>query len=355
MHTVQQLLFAQHFPFTQASKHIVLEENLSLEDLPENVVERAELMVVHAFKGKEYSFELKQSELLLQEILAFPVAKILVSFTADSGLYSRFSAMVANSGYIFLGNEKDKGKQAISLASDFGIKFDFPEQKDFFVSMPLQDYLSVPFRDENLKLVNQFVSHGLVFLDLNNFCRFLREKAYFTVISSLPVPVTGLPKRLQKIATNLKAASKAREEKIFKQAFKGKVAPEAFPPCIAQLYGQLVSGQKLPHMANFTLATFLNSIGMPKAQILALYKKSPNFNERTTSYQLDRIAKQDYAPPSCDKIKAYGYCPDKTCNRKHPMGFYRGKLRSAQKAEDAKKAVEKKAEEKKAKEKAAEN
>jgi hypothetical protein len=95
------------------------------------------------------------------------------------------------------------------------------------------------------------------------------------------------------------------------------------------MYSQLSAGNKLPHLANFTLATFLNSIGMPKARVLELFKKSPNFNERIASYQLDRIAKQDYSPPGCDKIRSYGLCPSKACPAKHPLSFYRRQARKA--------------------------
>jgi len=327
VHTLEQLAFAQHFPFGSTAKRVVLEQNLSLENIPEKVVERAELMVRNAFSGKKYLFELHSSDLLLQEILAFPVAKILVSFSNDRVLFQRFSAMVADSSYAFLEMEKDKGKAAVALASELGAVVDFPESKHFFVSMQLQQFLSIPFSDPSLKLVNQFVSNGSVLLDLNGFCRFLREKSYSAIFSSLPVPVKGLPKGLESIAKDLRAKSKAREQKLFKQAFKGKLAPEAFPPCIAQMYGQLASGQKIPHMANFTLATFLNSVGMPKAQTLALFKKSPNFKERIASYQLDRISKQNYAPPSCDKIRSYGFCPNADCRVKHPLGFYRRQMR----------------------------
>jgi len=327
MHTLEQLLFAQHFPFSNATRRIVAEENISLSELPEQVVERAELMAEHAFQGKKYVFELRQSELLLQEVLAFPVAKIIVSFAKDPVLYARFSKMVADSGHSFLGREKDKKDVAVKLATDLGISFDFPEHGDFFVSLPLQEFLSIRFNDQSLKLVNQFVSNGQVFLDLNDFAKFLREKSYSVVFSSLPVPVSGLPQRLQAIANRLRNASKQREQRIFKEAFKGKVSPDSFPECIASMYSQLASGQKIPHMANFTLAAFLNSIGMPKEQIIALFKKSPNFKERIARYQIDRIVKQNYAPPSCEKIKAYGICPNTSCNTRHPITFYRRKMR----------------------------
>ena len=339
MHTLDQLLFAQHFPFTGAARKIILAENLSLEGLPREVVERADLMVRHALDGKKYAPELKISDLLLQEILAFPVAKIVVSLAGQPQMYTKLASMVADSTLEFLDMAKDNKQEAISLASDLDIAFDFSENKAFLVSLPLQEFLKIPFKDPSLKLVNQFVSKGQVFLDLNGFCRFLKEKAYSTVLSSLPVKTEGIPLQLKKIALGVKGEAKAREQKLFKAAFKGKLAPEAFPPCIAQMYGQLASGQKIPHMANFTLATFLNSVGMPKVQMLALFRKSSNFKERVAGYQIDRIVAQNYAPPGCDKIKAYGNCTA-DCHVKHPLGFYRRQLRVQKKPE----AVEKKGE-----------
>jgi len=127
MHSLQQLLFAQHFPFTEAARKIVLEENPSLENLPEPLLERAELMARHAFSGKKYAFELHSADLLLQEILAFPIAKIIISFAGEPWLCRAFASMVADSAFFFLNSEKDKGKAAIELASELSLKFDFPE------------------------------------------------------------------------------------------------------------------------------------------------------------------------------------------------------------------------------------
>lgn len=330
-------MFAQRFPFTEAARKIVLEENPSLDALPEPLLERAELMARHAFLGKKYAFELHSSDLLLQEILAFPVAKIIISFAAQPSLYRAFASMVADSAFFFIASEKGKGKLAIGLASELGLEFDFPDSKAFFASMPLAQYVSAPLQGDSLRLVNQFVGHGSVFLDLNSFCRFLRQKAFQIVFSSLPVPVQGLPKRLEGLGKRLQADAKAREQKAFGEAFKGSVAPEAFPPCIAAMYSQLSSGQKLAHMANFTLATFLNSIGMPTAKILALFKKSPNFSERIASYQLDRIAKQNYAPPSCEKIRSYALCPNRDCTARHPLSLYRRRAKMAADEKDAEK------------------
>jgi DNA primase large subunit len=330
MQSLEQLAFAQHFPFTSSAKKIVAEQSLSLEELPEPLIERAATLARSAFFGKSYAFELHSTDLLLQELLAFPVAKIIVSAVNDPVLMQRFSAMIADSAYNFLKNEKNAQQAAIALATDLGIKFDFPEEKQFLVSMPLQEFLGIPFRDNSLKLVNQFVSHGIVFLDLNGFCRFLREKSFATVLSSLPVPTKGLPKRLLSAAGSLKSETRALNEKLFQEAFLGKVAPEAFPECMASMYSRLAAGQKISHMGNFSLATFLNRIGMPKQQILALFKKAPNFNEKIASYQVSRIAKQNYTPPSCEKIRSYGLCPNPNCKTRHPLSFYKMAIKAKQ-------------------------
>ena len=332
MHSLEQLAFAMHFPFTPAAKRIVAEQSLSLEELPEPVVERGIALARNAFFGKSSAFELHSADLLLQELLAFPVAKIIVSAVNDPALTQRFSAMVAVSAYNFLKNEKNRQQIAIALAAEFGIKIDFPEEKRFFVSMPLQEFLGIPFRDNNLKLVNQFVSHGIVFLDLNGFSRFLKEKSFATVFSSLPVQVKGIPKRLLSAAAGLKSETRALNEKIFHEAFSGNVAPDAFPECMSSMYTRLAAGQKISHMGNFSLATFLNSIGMQRQQILALFKKAPNFSERIASYQINRIAKQNYTPPSCEKIRSYGLCPNPNCGSRHPLSFYKRALKAKQAA-----------------------
>lgn len=319
-----------HFPFTVSAKKIVAEQGLSLENLPEPVVERGIALAGNAFSGKNRQFELRSADLLLQEILAFPVAKIIVSAVNDPVLFQRLSAMFADSAYNFLKGEKNAKQTAISLAADLGIKLDFPEEKNFFVSMPLQDFLGIPFRDNNFKLVNQFVSQGTVFLDLNGFCRFLKEKSFAAVFSSLPVPTKGIPKRLLSAAATLKSEARALNERLFQQAFSGNVAPEAFPECMSSMYSRLAAGQKISHMGNFSLAAFLNSIGMQKQQILELFKKAPNYNERIASYQINRIARQNYTPPSCEKIRSYGLCPNPNCGSKHPLSFYKRAMRAKQ-------------------------
>lgn len=330
MHSMQQLLFAQRFPFSEAAKRIVAQQNLSLSELPEAVVERAAAMVEHAIAGERYVFSVRNSDLLLQEVLAFPVAKILVSFLKDEKVNERFALLFAEAVLNYLNSEREVQETAVALASDLQLQFDIAELQPFSVSVPLQRFLGIRFNDPLLKLVNQSVSGGKVFLDLNGFARFLKALVFEKIAASLPVSTSGIPKNLEAVAFRFRQNFREKQSRQIQFVFTGKAQPNAFPPCMNSLYEQLLSGQKLQHMARFYLASFLNRVAVPKQQILEAFKKSPDFKEKISSYQIDRIVKQNYTPPSCDKIRAAGFCPNADCNVRHPLSFYRRQLRKGQ-------------------------
>jgi len=97
MALASELQFAQRYPFTNAAKKILSKNNLSLEELPEEVVSRASAMALSAAKNKEYVISMHSSDLLLQEILAFPIAKIFVSLQRDSYLNEKFAMLFSTS------------------------------------------------------------------------------------------------------------------------------------------------------------------------------------------------------------------------------------------------------------------
>ncbi|MBN2067619.1 MAG: hypothetical protein JW744_04080 [Candidatus Diapherotrites archaeon] len=329
MHTMQQLLFAQHFPFTNTARKIVEEQNLSLDDLPSPVVERAALMVEHAASGNDYNLVLRNSDLLMQELLAFPVAKILISFLRDDAMYRKFSSMFADAALHYLNTSEDSKEAMVELASDLKLAFNFADEAGSIVSISIFDFLTVKSFDPMLKLVNQSVSKGSVFLDLNGFARFLRALAFEKIRASLPVPTGQLPKSLQKAALRFRQNFGEKQAKRIEFTFKGNARPDAFPGCMAFLYSELLQGKRLPHMARFYLASFLNRVGMPKEQIMLAFKKSPDFKEKIASYQIDKIVKQNYTPASCDKVRAAGYCPNSDCNVRNPLSYYRRQLKKA--------------------------
>ena len=329
MPTLEQLRFAQRFPFSSQAKRILKDQGLSLNDVSEETMNRATIMIGRAFKGKEYTLSINSTDLLEQEIAAFPIAKILVSFMGE-GMHKSFASTIARSTFFYLEKDADKKQLSLDLAKDLGVEAEVLEQNGFFVSLSLPHFLAIQFKDPALKLVNQYLESGRVRLNINLFCRFLAETVFVRVLSSLPVETKSLPSSFKELAKNLSGELNKEQQRDFNFKFEGKLNPNAFPQCMASMYQKQIDGESLPHMARFFLAAFLNSIGMPKPQITEAFMKSPNYDEKIAGYQIDRIISQKYSPPSCDKVRDYGFCPDAGCRVKHPLSFYRRALRDLQ-------------------------
>ena len=337
MHSsISELQFAQRFPFSREAKNILRENNLSLDELPEEVLARAEAMALNAAKGKDYYIELRSSELLLQEILAFPIAKILVSMQKDSMLNDKFAFMLSKSFLKYLDLEKNRKDTALELARQLGIEFEIAADsgEGFFVSIPLQNFLKIHFRRMSLKLVNQHVALGKVFLQEKRFFDFLAETILSAISASLPVPLEGIPNSLKNSARQLQQMLLA-SRKEFETKISGKINPNLFSDCMKSMYADLVSGKHMTHIARFYIATFLNSIGMTKEQLLELFSKQGNYNERIARYHIDRIVKQNLSPPGCAKVREAGLCPTENCQVRHPMSFYRRELKALELQEKA--------------------
>lgn len=348
MASLGDLRFSQKFPFSSTAKRVVKELDLSLDDVSEDVLGRAKLMVSNASTGKRNFSELYSTELLENEILAFPVAKILLSLQNNPLAFQKFCQMVSDSVFFYLEKESKKLDVGMFLSKDLDFSVELCDNANFCVSIPLADFLKIDFFRPNMKLVNQNLSSGRIFLDENGFSRFVAEMAYVRVLGSMPVPVRDVPKKFMEIAKSLSQQAVLRQKMDFEFQLQGKVNPNAFPPCYAEFYQQLLDGKNLPHLARFSIATFLSAAGMPVGQIVDLFRKTPNFSEKMTSYQVNRISKAKLSPPSCAKIKEYGLCNFQNCGAGNPLGYYRGKFSELKKLEEAeKKDSEKNATEKK--------
>ncbi len=123
--------------------------------------------------------------------------------------------------------------------------------------------------------------------------------------------------------------------KVDISSIQGEYEPSAFPPCIAKLLREAEEGKNLPHMARFTLASFMISIGKKPEEIIDIFRRLPDFDEHKTMYHLRHIAGQigsriKYVPPSCATLRTFNLCPsgDELCLKiKHPLAYYNYKLK----------------------------
>lgn len=324
MIALQQLRFAYKYPFSSAASSVLKQLGTSLESISPEALQRASSIVASISQGKPYKADIREhSELLELEITAFPAAKILLSLLKRQLLYVRFSRAVADS--VLSSLEAEKTEALLDLASELGIRFELAEEQ-FLARVNLLDYLNAEFSQDFMKLVNQRLEAGQVFLQRNEFARMISETAFKKILRSLPVNTKNVPEKFRKHAKEL--ASRVSEKKIFSE-LKLPASIESFPPCMSELYARLSAGEKIGHAGNYSLAVFLAASGFPQEQMLELFKKAPNYKEHIAKYQISRISASKYTPASCDTMRSNGLCIENGAlcpGIKNPIQYYKRKL-----------------------------
>ena len=335
---LSELEFAQKFPFSATGKRVIKELGVSFGGLDERAKKSAAERVKSAFKSKPYFQENLEGhrELLESEVLSYPLARVYVSVIGNERLFSGFAKSNEKAALKLLLEERGEDFK-IRLARELGVEFEPAGRNGYAVSVPV--FLSAGMSDDTMKLVNQRVEKGMVFLDGERFARLLSGIASIRILESLPVPLDGVPLAVKNEAFELGSGLLARQRAVFEK-ISGKARPELFPPCMEKLYADLLGGKNLSHLARFDLATFLKAVGMQEGEIGRAFSNAPNYDEKTTRYQLKKILKggrsgRGYSPATCAKLRSHALCIAK-CNVSHPVQFYRQRLREA-KAAGAKK------------------
>jgi len=328
---MDKLFFAQKFPFSEKARDVLKEMNISIDDVSEHAVKKAALIVSRAFSSSAYVFDSQNptNEVLELEITSFPIAKMFVSAMKTSNMIEKFSMFVFKNTFNNLVESDDTFDLCLTLADDFKLKYKLTEEKGF-VEVDLLDYLQIFFVDKESKVLNKNVYNGKILLNSNDFARFLAEKSYAKVFSSLPISEKNIPKNILTLARSIDSQLVVMEKKSFDLKLVGKIEPTFFPPCMLAMYSDQLAGKKLSYSARLALASFLYQLGMSKTELMSLYSKSPDFKKAIAEYHISRIYEKEISAPGCKKLAENGLkVPEcnKVCNYKHPMQYYLVKLR----------------------------
>jgi len=347
-HSILTLSDIAKYPFIPEASEYVKRLDFRIENLlDENyapILDRAEKRIIDAlttnppkvsFNPREYSEDI--------EIISFPVAIVLVSALANEYVKKRYALAEARRAYELLKEESEE--KIVEVAKKFGWRIRFPGEKiglvKFDFALNFIDYLrniSALSHEKDWKLVNRPVLRGEVHLSRHDVARLLQEEAQRYIEAKIdPKARSLIPEKIIERLEKLRQAylDKMRESPAESLASVGVVS-DAFPPCIRQLYEAAQSGRHIPHVGRFTLTSFLIKIGMNQDMIVDLFRKSSDFNERMTRYQIEHIAGErgsgtKYTPPKCDTLQTHGLCPgmDDLCKRiKHPLTYYLRRTRS---------------------------
>jgi DNA primase large subunit len=211
------------------------------------------------------------------------------------------------------------------------------------VAMDVKDYLKLAsnINEPEWRLVNQAVTNGRVYLKLEQTIRLLRdpiaayieERIHNLNISKISERyIIESKKILQQLAEKSRTTLGIGTLTLTSES--GKSAAESYPPCIKHLLERLNAGENLPHHARFLLATFFINIGVPIEEIVTIFSKLPDFDEKITRYQLEHISGMrgsgtKYMVPSCNKIASLGLCiPSDECKGiSNPLTYFIRKRR----------------------------
>jgi DNA primase large subunit len=186
--------------------------------------------------------------------------------------------------------------------------------------------------------------NGEVYLALDETARLLEEEVRRHIEKKLETKIElELPQNVADGIERLKKLLENRKAKIKTEEMPKEIVKDAFPPCIRQLYNTILSGRHISHIGRFALTSFLINSGMTVDNVVDLFRTLSDFNERLTRYQVEHIAggkgsRTKYIPPRCDTLRTHGVCTemDEICRRvRHPLGYYRIKLRKMKAATTA--------------------
>ncbi len=257
------------------------------------------------------------------ETLSFSVAVILLKLCDKQTLVRRFALAEARRAERNL--EKDLGINTVDKSKMDSIinpadRFKLAKRLigDLFsvniqrigddILVPVQDYLTraANFHEREWNLVNRRVSKGQVYLTRHEAVRLLRREIDSFIqekIRSAKIPAMQM---------GFKAPVEELTEIAKKFASETVQVSGEHPPCIKHAIEILEKGENLPHSGRFMLATFLLNRGQSVEQIAPIFKNAPDYNERTTMYQLRNLSGEsggtEYKCPSCEKIKSRDMC-----------------------------------------------
>jgi DNA primase large subunit len=325
------------FPFLHEAGGFIRSEKVSLEEiLLEPAYARARTLgksrVLEAL-GKNPISERAAVGVAdqISQLLAYPIARILVSAIEDTYLIRRFALYEAVAAEGRLESESDD--VVLHMGAELGMDL---RREDKGFRLHFADYLRFTntMRDAPWKLINQRMSRGYLVLRRDKALRVMRNAIQRHIEQGLPLPVNDdILNAFRSEIPEIRGILEAKKA-TFRAEDIGKVSITRFPPCMYNLLAQIQNHENVPHMGRFAIVAFLHHIGLKNEEIYRVFGDVPDFAADVTKYQIEHItgtsSPTEYTPPECATMKSYGLCPgpDRIClTIKHPLQYYRVKGR----------------------------
>lgn len=319
----EEIRWAAKYPFDNRAKKLLELIALDIKEYNEKDLEfLLEKAYKRSYNALNNSFSLRW-ENDYQEAILFYLSVLIIRGVKNEYIYRVFSTSESKRAYKLLRDDSTENVVVISKNLGMNIK---KENEIGKIMMYFIDFVKIS-RDLSAihwKLYNFEIEQGYVSLKKRQLARLCSEKVK-RIIYKMIKEIPEIPEFIRNYSDKLKEERQDLFNK-FEETYYSNVEEESFPPCIKKIISNISIG--LSHPARFTLVTFLHRIGYSIEDIVNLFRKAPDFNEKMTRYQVEHIlgmkgSRIEYSVPSCKKIKSYGLCvPDEKCRYiRHPLQY----------------------------------
>src|SRR5439155_262899 len=181
----------------------------------------------------------------LSQLLAYPVARIVVSALGDTYLTRRFALREAIAAEGLLAQDSDDAILHVAAQLPMDLR-----REDGGFRIHFSDFLRFTntMRDAPWKLINQPLERGYVTLRRQKALRVLRNAVQRHIEQGLPLPVNDdIVAAFKSDLSEIRGLLEAKKA-TFKAEDIGKVSITRFPPCMYNLLAQIQNHENVPHM-----------------------------------------------------------------------------------------------------------
>ncbi|MFA6530245.1 MAG: hypothetical protein WCT31_00810 [Candidatus Micrarchaeia archaeon] len=288
--------FCVKYPFSKRAKELLENEQVQIN---EEIVSLGLKRIKDALGGgiqKSSALHLQEK---VYEVASYAAARMILGHMRNRYLTNRFAVAEAKRASSYLGSESVSVVDEIAL--EFGIvSSNSPTGGILFV--PLPTFVKFAPKSIDYRLINRNVHNGQVEIIYREKVRLIEEavKKRAEVIPLVKAPPESIKLAAESLKAELPKLEPQRAPVTFKEGDN--------PPCIERLLDQIKKHENLNHQARWSLAVYLTGRGLEFEKIVSLYSNLPDFNEKTTRYQLEHIKKRGYSTPACATMLTYGLC-----------------------------------------------
>ncbi len=288
--------YLARYPFLSEAKDFMKEKRMELNAyLREKGEKRVRGALIEGNVPKMPK-SLPNPDAYLYEIASYAAARMILSSLKSRFLINRYAIAEAKRASSYLRSEEERVLERV--ADDLGIGFVKTERRQ---EVPVIDYVKYSPKDSAYRLVNRDLRKGLVKIKEAEKARLMEEAIKMRIQESLPINAK-MPEEI------IESAGRIRKELPKEEMSATEVKVEDFAPCISKMIEDLKMNVNLPHTARWSLAVYLVNAKMPVEKIIQLFRYAPDFNERTTRYQIEHVKRKGYSTPSCSSMDSYGLC-----------------------------------------------